>query len=81
MDMKKAKEYVQLGVIMGFRSYRAPMEKGWHLAVDVRINGGISGELIETSLGVPKLYSSLDTLYGQVEKIAGEVKEIAFSVR
>ena len=81
MKLKQAKEYFDLGVIHGLRAYQEPMGNGWLLVVDVRSSGGVSGEVIETALGVPRVFASLDTLYGQIRNICGEAKEINFVTR
>lgn len=81
MNVKQAKEYVELGVAQGFRAYRAPMGKGWLLVVDVRRGGGLDGDVLETALGVPREFASLDTLYNQVQQLGVQVEELAFSTR
>lgn len=79
MQIGQAKEYFQLGVIVDFVAVRNPMGKGWLL--------GITGKefrnwTLETKLGQPRVFSSLDTLAGIVDDIAGEGETtLSFSPR
>lgn len=78
MLIKQAKEYFELGVVVGFHAVRDPLAAGcWMLVVE-----GKEGRswTVQTSLKVEKSYSSLDTLMHEVENIAGRVSSFSISV-
>jgi len=76
MNIKKAREYFELGVIQSFEVFRAPMTTGWLIQIV-----GKEGQtwVIQTALGVDKIYASLDTLVGEIQNITGRVT--GFNVR
>ena len=76
MNIKKAREYFDLGVIQSFEVLRSPMSSGWLIQVV-----GREGQtwVIQTALRSDKIYASLDTLIGEIENITGRVT--GFTVR
>ena len=73
MKIKDAKEYYELGVLIGFDAVRDPMAPGWLLVVSGR--EGRSWTL-ETALGGSKVYSTLDSLVVEIERITGRVTSL-----
>jgi hypothetical protein len=77
MQISQAKEYFQLGVVTNVVASPVPMGKGWLLTLE-----GTEGRrwILETKLGKPKVFASMDTLLGQVEQIAGPVRHVLLRV-
>lgn len=77
MKVKQAKEYFDLGVITALHVVR-DMEPGrWLLCIE-----GKEGRswTLETALGKPKSFASLDTLAGEVEEITGRVSGLTIKI-
>jgi len=76
MNIKKAREYFELGVIQSLEALRSPMSSGWLIQIN-----GREGQswVMQTALGSDKIYASLDTLMGEIEGITGRVT--GFTVR
>lgn len=71
MNIKKAKDYYELGVLTAFYAVRDPLKPGnWLLAIE-----GKEGRswTLQTALGKDKSFASLDTLAGEIEEICGRV--------
>lgn len=68
MNIKKAKEYYELGVVTSMHAVRDIEPGRWLLVIE-----GKEGRswTLETALGKPKSFASLDTLVGEIEGIAG----------
>jgi hypothetical protein len=78
MNIQKAKDFFAVGAISEVSTARAPMDDGWIIAF--RLTAG-KGDILETALGDPKVFSSLDTLFGQVVQITGRpVRHAVFGV-
>jgi hypothetical protein len=77
MNIKKAVEYFELGLIRGFHTVHEPLGAGWLLVI-----AGPDGRswTLQTAKGEDKVYSSLDTLIGEVEKISGRVSSFEIHV-
>jgi hypothetical protein len=78
MNIKKAVEYFDLGMIRSFHSVReSSLGAGWLLVI-----AGPDGRFwtLQTAKGEDKVYSSLDTLIGEVEKISGRVSSFEIHV-
>lgn len=75
MQISQAKEYFELGVVTKIVVSPVPMGKGWLLTFE-----GREGKrwVLETKLGKPKVFASLDTLVGQVEQVTGTVRALTF---
>jgi hypothetical protein len=78
MRLKQAKEYFDLGVLTGFHAVRDPLSPGCWLMVIEGTQG--NSWTLETALGQPKSFSSVDTLIGQIEDIGGQVTGFRVSV-
>ena len=70
MKIKQAKEYYKLGVLTGFRAMRDINNGCWLLCITGKEDRGWT---LETALGKPKSFASLDTLIGEVADITGHV--------
>lgn len=70
MQIGKAKDYFENGLIVGFTARRAEMMPGWHLTFNLRSG---SFESLETKLGQLRVFASLDTLVGVIESVGGKV--------
>lgn len=77
MKLKQAKEYFELGVITSVHAVRDIEPGRWLLCIE-----GKEGRswTLETALGKPKSYASLDTLMGEVEEIAGRVSSLNIKI-
>lgn len=78
MQIRQAKEYFELGVVVGFYAVRDPLEPGnWLMVIE-----GTQGNswTLQTKLGKEKSFSSLDTLMGQIEDIAGRVSSFKVTI-
>lgn len=69
MNMKKAKEYMGLGILNKFHALRDPLAAGSWLMIIEDAKG--NSWTLETALGEAKSFSSLDTLVRQGEEIFG----------
>lgn len=76
MQISQAKEYFELGVVTSVVASPYPMGKGWLLTFE-----GKEGKrwILETKLGKPKVFASMDTLVGQVEQITGRVRYMSLA--
>jgi len=74
MKIKQAKEYFELGVITGFSAIKDIEPGGWLLVVEGKDERSWT---LQTALGQPKVFSSLDTLVGEIEKIAGAISSLS----
>lgn len=71
MNIKQAKDYYELGVLTAFHAVRDPIKPGnWLLVV---VGKEERSWTLETALGKPKSYASLDTLAGEIEEICGRL--------
>jgi hypothetical protein len=77
MDIAKAKEYFELGLITGFYSVRDLEPGSWVLCIEG--SDGRSWDL-KTAKGQMKTFRSLDTLAGEIESISGRLSAIRFKV-
>jgi hypothetical protein len=68
MKIKQLKEYYELGILTGFSIIKDPVQPGWLMVIEGR--EGRSWTL-ETALGKPKSFASLDTLAGELEGVVG----------
>lgn len=80
MNIKKAKEYFELGVLTGFDAVRDPLKPGnWMLVIS-----GKEGRswTLHTALGKgkEKTFASLDTLVGEIEEITGRVSSLSIKL-
>jgi hypothetical protein len=74
MNIKQAREYYDLNVLTGFEILRDPMTKGWLLMV---IGKEDRSWTLETALGKPKVYSSIDSIVTEVERIVNKVSGVS----
>jgi hypothetical protein len=78
MNIKKAVEYFDLGMIRGFFSVRESSQgAGWLLVI---VGPDDRSWTLKTAKGDDKVFSSLDTLMGEVEKISGRVSSFEIPV-
>lgn len=78
MQIKQAKEYFELGVVVGFHAVRDPIAPGnWLMVVEGKQGNSWT---LHTKLGKEKSFSSLDTLMGQIEDIAGRVSSFKVAI-
>jgi len=79
MKIKQAKEYFHDGMVTGFYAVRDPLAASCWLMV-IEGHGGKSWTL-QTALGEPKSFASVDTLLGQIEDISGPVSSFRVNAR
>jgi len=78
MQIKQAKEYFELGVVVGFHAVRDPLaSSNWLMVIEGKQGNSWT---LQTKLGKEKSFSSLDTLMGQIEDIAGRVSSFKVTV-
>lgn len=78
MQIKQAKEYFELGVVVGFYAVRDPLApSNWMMVIEGKQGNSWT---LQTKLGKAKSFSSLDTLMGQIEDIAGRVSSFKVSI-
>ncbi|QBC45987.1 hypothetical protein [Iodobacter fluviatilis] len=67
MKIKQAKEYFELGVIVGFYAIRDPLKVGyWLLVIEGKEERSWT---LQTAKNEAKSFASLDTLVGEIEEI------------
>lgn len=73
MQISQAKDYFDAGVIKSLDAVRDPINPGnWLL-----ILSGPNGQwTLQTKLGQPRSFASVDTLVGVVEKVTGTVASL-----
>lgn len=74
MQIKKAKEYFELGAITGFHAVRDPVQPGnWILSITGKEHRDWT---LQTAKNETKSFSSMDSLIKEVERIAGRVSSL-----
>jgi hypothetical protein len=76
MKIKQAKDYYELGVLTGFHAVKDLEPGRWLLCVE-----GKEGRswTLETALGKPKSFASLDSLVTEVANITGRVSSLTIN--
>lgn len=68
MKIKQLKEYYELGILTGFSVIKDPVQPGWLMVIEGKDDRSWT---LETALGKPKSFASLDTLVGELEGVVG----------
>jgi len=74
MNLAKAKEYYELGILTEFTATPCSddNETAWMLCIQgTNAKGEEQGWTLETALGHPKIYSKLESLSADVHRIMG----------
>lgn len=78
MNVAKAKEYYQLGLINRVGAVRDPFSTGWMLVLSDE-EKGTSWDL-RTARGDVRLFKTLDAVISTVEEISGRVSSFGINV-
>lgn len=68
MKIKQLKEYYELGILTGFNVIKDPIQPGWLMVIEGKDDRSWT---LETALGKPKSFASLDTLAAELESVVG----------
>lgn len=77
MNIKQAREYYDLDILMSFYAVRDPMKKGWLLVI---VGKEERSWTLETAMKKPKSFASLDTLVDEIESITGHISTLEFKI-
>jgi hypothetical protein len=77
MKLAQAREYYELGVLTALFALKDPASAGWLLVIE-----GQEGRswTLQTALGEPKVYATVDSLTKEVERIVGSVPDWTFRI-